>query len=108
MIVAAGVDVFELASLVIAALGLRPLEQEALDFIGSVEGVAMLLVLLGGEHLQHAANVATVRFAVLVDDFAEHQHLARPEDVGRSPVEGGPVDAQTKIAFALRGEATNR
>ena len=51
---------------------------------------------------------AAVGRAVLVDDFAEHQHLARAEDIGRRPVERAPVDAQPQIAFPLRGEAANR
>ncbi len=60
-----------------------------------------------GESLEHAANVAGVGCAALVDDFAEHQHLAGAEDVGRRPVERGPIDAQAQIAFALCGEAAD-
>ena len=51
---------------------------------------------------------ARVRSSALVDDFAEDQHFAGAEHVRRSPVEGGPVDAQPQIALALRGEAANR
>ena len=85
VIVAAGVDVFELAGLVIVALGVGALEQEAFDFVGGVERVAFLLVQLVGVALQHAANVGGVRRAALVDDFAEHQHLARAETRRRAP-----------------------
>ena len=44
MIVAAGVDVFELPAFVIVALGVGPLEQEAFNFVGGVERVPLLLV----------------------------------------------------------------
>ena len=44
MIVAAGVDVIELAGLVIAALRIRPLKEEAFDFVGRVERVTVLLM----------------------------------------------------------------
>ena len=108
MIIAAGVYVFELAGLVIAALGIGALEQEALDFIGRVERVAFLLVQLVGEALEHAANVGGVRLPTLVDDVAEDQHLARTEDIRRPPVEGAPVDTQPQIALPLRGKAANR
>ena len=49
-----------------------------------------------------------VRRTVLIDDFAENQNLARAEDIGRSQVEGAPVNAQPKIAFPLRREAADR
>ena len=51
---------------------------------------------------------AGVRRAALVDDFAEHQHFAGAEDIGRRPVKCRPVDAQPQIALALRREAANR
>ena len=85
VIVAAGVDVLELAGFVIVALGVGALEQEAFNFVGGVERVALLLVQLVGVALEHAANVGGVGRAVLVDDFAEDQHLAGAEDVGRTP-----------------------
>ena len=44
VIIAAGIDVLELAGLVVMPLGVGTLEQEAFDFIGGVEGVAVLLV----------------------------------------------------------------
>ena len=108
VIVAAGVHVFELARLVVGALGVRPLEQEAFDFVGRVQGVAVLLVQAVRERLEDAAHVGGVGLAALVDDFAEHQHLAGAKNVGRRPVEGAPVDAQAQIAFPLRGKAANR
>ena len=93
VIVAAGVDVLELAGFGIVPLGVHALEEEAFDFVGGVQGVIVLLVLILGELLQYAADVGRVRAAVLIDDFAEHQHLAGPEVIGWSPVEGGPVEA---------------
>ena len=45
VVVAAGIDVFELAGLVISALGVRRPEEEAFDFVGGVQGVAVLLEL---------------------------------------------------------------
>src|SRR4029077_618940 len=104
MVVAAGVDILELASFVVAALGIGTLEQEAFDFVGGIQGIAVLLVLFGGKPLQHAANVGGVGFSVLVDDFAENQHFAGPEDISRRPVKGAPVDAEAKIALTLCGE----
>ena len=51
---------------------------------------------------------ARVGRAVLIDDLAEHHHLAGAEDVAGAPVEGAPIHVQTKIAFALRGEPADR
>ena len=108
VIVAAGVDEFELARLVEVPLRVFAREQEALDLGGRVQRVALLLVELVGVVLQHAAQVAGVGRSVLVDHDAEDQHLAVAEHVGRHPVEGAPVDAQAKVALFLRGEAANR
>ena len=44
MIVAAGIDIFELAGFVIMALGVGAFEEESFDFVGGVERVALLLV----------------------------------------------------------------
>ena len=44
VIVAAGVDVLELAGFVIAPLGVHALEEEAFDFVGGVQRVAVLFV----------------------------------------------------------------
>src|SRR2546423_7351514 len=84
------------------------LEEEAFNLVSGIERVTFFLEKFLGKSLEHAANVARVRSAALVDDFAEHQHLARTEDVGRRPVESSPIDAQPQIAFTLRGEAANR
>ena len=73
------------------ALGIRSREKEALDLIRGIAGVAVLLVHSIGKQLEHAADVRRVRLAILVNDFAKHQHFARSEHVRRSPVEGGPV-----------------
>ena len=42
VVVAAGVDVLEVAGFVVAALGVEALEEEAFDFVGGVERVAVL------------------------------------------------------------------
>ena len=107
VVVAALVDVLELAGLVVLALGVDAVEEEAFDLVGGVEGVAVLRELLVGEGLEQAAHVAGVGRAVLVDDLAEDQHLAGAEDVGGRVVEGAPVEAEAKIALALRGEAAD-
>ena len=93
MIVAAGVHVFELAGLVVGALGVRSIEQEALDLIGGVEGIAVLFVQLVAKQLQHAADVGGVGLAVLIDDLAKNEYFARPENIGRPPVKSSPVNA---------------
>ena len=49
VVVAAGVDVFELARLVIAPFGVETLEKEAFDLVGGVERVAFLRVTVVGE-----------------------------------------------------------
>ena len=58
VVIAAGIHVFELAGLVIAALGIGPFEKEALDFVGGVQRVALLLVKLVRVSFENAANVA--------------------------------------------------
>ena len=82
-------------------------EEEAFNLGGCVQRVLLLLEELVGVGLQHAAQVAGVRCAVLVDDVAEDQNLAVAEDVGGHPVEGAPVDAEAQIALLLRGEAAD-
>jgi len=108
VIIAAGIDVLEFSSFVVDALGLRALEQETLDFIGGVDGVAVLFVQRVGKYFQDAADVGGIGLSAFVDDFAKDQYFAGPEDVGRAPVKCGPVNAQTQIALALGGEAANR
>ena len=85
VIVAAGVDVVELAGFVVASLGVGAVEEEALDLVGGVQGVAFSLCKPLRVPLEHAAHVGGVRRSVLVDDLAEDQHLAGPEDVRRAP-----------------------
>src|SRR5208282_3482642 len=107
MIIAAGVYVFELAGLVVGALGVRSIEEEAFNFIRRVQSVIMLLVQARGKSLEDTAHIRRIGLATLVDDFSEHHHLAGTEHVRRSPVECGPVNTQTQIAFALRRKAAN-
>ena len=107
VVVAAGVDELELARLVVFLLRILAREQEALDLGGRVQRVLLLLEQLVGVVLEHAAHVAGVRRAVLVDDVAEDQHLAVAENVGRHPVEGGPVNAQAQVALLLRRESAD-
>ena len=108
VIIPARVHIFELAGLVIVPLRVRALEDEAFDFVGRVQRVAVLLVQALRISLQHAADVGAVRRAVLIDHLAEHHHLAGAEDVARAPVEGAPIHVQAKIALALRREPADR
>src|SRR6202000_983908 len=73
-----------------------------------ISRVTVLGELLGGKRLEQTAHIAAVGRAVLVDDFTEHQNLARAENVRRRVVKRTPVQAETKLAFALRGEAADR
>ena len=63
---------------------------------------------IAGVILEHAANVAGVGRAALINDFAEDQDFAGAEDVGWRPVKCGPIDAEAEIALALGGEAADR
>ena len=108
MVVAACVDVLEPTGFGIMPFGVDALEQEAFDFVGGVQRVVILLILILGELLEHTADVGRVRAAVLIDDFAEYHHFAGAEEVRRRPVEGGPVEAQPQIALLLRRKAANR
>ena len=107
VIVAAGIYVFELAGFVVAPLGIGALKEEAFNFVGGVQRVTVFLVQAVGIPLEDAANVSRIGFAILVDDVAEDEHFARTEDVGRSPIECAPIDAQPQIALALRCETTD-
>ena len=93
VVITARIDVFELARLVVLAFGLGSLEQEALDLVGGVERVAVLLVQSVGKQLQHAANVGGVGLSAFVDDLAKDENLAGSENIGRTPVECAPVNA---------------
>ena len=76
MVVTAGVDILELARVVEAALGVNAFEEEAFNFVGGVQRVAILLVLFGGKGLKHAADVGGVHRSALIDHLAKHDHLA--------------------------------
>src|SRR5450755_5123432 len=107
MIVAAGADVIEPAGFVVVPLGIDALEEEALTLVGGVEGVAILLIDRVGISLQDGAKVRAIGAAILVDDFTEDHYLARTEDIGGTPIEGGPVDAEAQIALFLGGKAAD-
>jgi len=102
VVVAAGVDVLELACLVIAPLGVGALEQKAFNLVGGVQRVAALIELRLREALQDPANIRRIWRPILIDHFAKHQHLARAEVVGGRPVERAPVHVQAQVTFALR------
>src|ERR1051326_5676895 len=87
MIVTAGVHVLEFAGLVIAALSVHSLKQKSLNLIGCIQRVAVLFMELIGIKLEDAADIGSIRCAVLVDDIPKDQSLARTKDVCRSPVE---------------------
>src|SRR5579883_694725 len=101
VIVAAGIDVFELAGFVVAPLRVETLEEKALDLVGGVERVAFLGIVIVRELLERAANVAAEGFALAVQNVGEDEHLAGAEDIGRSPVEGAPIQREPQIALAL-------
>src|SRR5579872_106498 len=107
MVVTAGVDVLELAGFVIVTFGVGSFEEEAFNFVGSVERVLLFLEEFVGVSLQDTADIARVGSAALVDDFTENQHFAGAKDVGGRPVKRSPVDAEAKVALALCGEATD-
>src|SRR6266849_8730730 len=86
VVVAAGVDVLELSGFVVMALGVGALEEEAFDFVGGVEGVALFFVQRFGIALEQAANVGAVGRAILINDFAEHENFAVAEIIGGGPV----------------------
>src|SRR5262249_20278450 len=108
MVVAARVDELEFARLVKSALGVAPVKQKSFNLCRRVQRVLLFLIELLGEGLQHAAHVAGIRRAILVDDVAEHQYLAVAKHVCRNPVERAPVDAQAQVRFLLRGKAADR
>jgi len=108
VIISAGIHVIEFPGLVETALGILALEQEAFDFVGGVECVALVLEQASGIALQQTAGVGAVGRAVLVNDLAEDQHLAGAEIIRRRPIECAPVHGQAQIALALRREAADR
>ncbi len=92
----------------VAPLGVDPLEDEAFNLVGRVESVTILVVDLVGISLQNGAKVRGIGASILADDLPEDHHLSPAENVGRPPVEGGPIDSQPQIALFLRREASNR
>ena len=125
VVVAAGGDELELAGLVVAALGIDPLEEESFDLHRHVRdrlasgclrlrlrpvagGAGSTLPQLVGELLQPAAQVGGIRGPVAVQDAGEDEHLAGAEHVGGQPVEGAPVDGQSQIGLVLVREAADR
>ena len=87
-------------AIVIALLGVFSLEDEALDLIRRVKGVAFTRVEIVSILLQDTADVSAVGRSALVSDFAEDQHLAGAEEVRRRPIKGAPIDSQAKITLA--------
>ena len=61
VIISAGVDVFKFSRFVVTAFRIHSLEKEAFDFVGSIEGVAFILVEFVGISLEDAAYVGTIR-----------------------------------------------
>src|ERR1700735_3109920 len=107
MIVSALVDVLELASLMVGALGVDTIKEEALDLIRSVQRIAIPGKLLIGEILQDSTDVARVVGAIFVNYFAKYENLARTKNVGWGPIKSAPIKSQAKIALPLRREAAN-
>src|ERR1051325_5313466 len=108
MVVATSIYILELASLVELALGIGAVEEEPFNFIRGVERVTLFIKLLVGKLLQDAADVRRVGSALLLDDIAEYQNFARPEEIRWGPVERSPVNSQPQIALALRGKTADR
>jgi predicted secreted protein len=107
VVVAAGVYIIEFAGFMVAPLGVRTLKEEALDFIGGVERIAVFFVHVIGEDFQDAANIGAVRCSAFVNHVTEDQYFAGAENIRRRPVEGAPIQSQAKVAFTLRGKAAN-
>ncbi len=85
MVVATGVDELELAGLVVVLLGVLAGEEEAFDLSGAFSVYCLSLRSLSAVALEHAAQIARVRGAVLVDDVAEDQALCRSRRRRRGP-----------------------
>src|SRR5205807_10632303 len=86
MVVAPGVDVFEFAGFVIAALGVRPVKEKTLDFVGGVERVTLVFDQAVGISLQDTANVGATGLAVVVQQVSEYKNLAVADKAGWSRV----------------------
>jgi hypothetical protein len=107
VVVAARRGVLELPGLEVAALRVAPLEDEALDLVGDVRDHVLLLQ-LRRQGLQPRAQVRGVGRTVLVAHVAKDEDLARPEHVGREPVEGRPVDREPQVGLGMPREAADR
>src|SRR6266436_4391984 len=79
VVIAAGVDVFELAVVVIMAFGIGAIEEEAFNFVGGLERVAFFFEERVGVALEYAANVGEIGRAVLVEHFTEDKDFAAAE-----------------------------
>ena len=108
MVVAAGVHVFELTRLVVAALGILAVEKKSFNLVCRIQRVAFPFVQLVRISLERSANVRAIRRTVLVDHLAKHENLARAEHIRRRPVKRAPIHRQPQIAFPLRRESANR
>src|SRR5260221_4143850 len=107
MVIAAGVHIVELAGFVVATLGICALEEEALNFVGGVERIAFFLVHVISELFEQAADIGGVWLAAFVDYVAEDQDFARAQNIRRAPIKSTPIHWQSKVAFTLRGKATD-
>src|ERR1700744_5148783 len=107
MVIAAGVYILEFTGFVVTSFRVRAFKEEAFNLIGGVQHVAFFFVHLLGKDFQRAADISAVRCSALVYNFAKDEHLAGAKDICLSPVERAPIQAQTQIAFALRGKATD-
>ena len=108
VVVTAGIDVFELAGFVVIPLRILALEKESFDFVGGVERIALLLVEIVGVALQDSSNVSGVRRTVFVDHVAEDKDFAGSKHIRWRPIKRPPIHGQPQVAFALRGESTDR
>src|SRR5258706_6574361 len=88
-------------------LCVNSIEQEPFDLVCGIQRQAFLLMKFIRVGLENTTNVGAIRSAILVDDLAEHHDLTGAEIVGRSPVEGRPIETKPQVAFPLRGETSN-
>ena len=76
----------------VAPFGIEAFEEEALDLAGRVERVAFLRIAFVCELFEGTANITGKRPSLTIEDIAEDEHLARTEDVRRSPIKRAPVE----------------
>ena len=108
MVITAGIHILKFPRFVVMPLRVFSLKKKTLDLVCGIERVAFLLVQCRGVSFQHAPNIRAIGRAVLVDHFAEHQHLAGPKNIRRPPVKRAPIHRQPQIALALRRKPANR